>query len=84
MTAQQARTITVVQTALAVMVAVNLVADFRWDQWQISSDGVNTLLMSMLVLTWIYQTRLRTGEWVRPLLWMVAAWSVLGVLQLLP
>ena len=84
MTAQQARIVNIVQWTVAVLLVLNLVAEFRWPEWDARNDGVIAALFSVAMLSSVYRVRLETGRWQASLLVLLAIILVLGLIQFLP
>ncbi|PJI55733.1 hypothetical protein CTI14_02310 [Methylobacterium radiotolerans] len=63
MTPQQARSIHVMQGALAILLVLNLVAEFRSAEWDDRNGGLTGFLWTLFLLSLNYRIRLETGRW---------------------
>ena len=82
MTAQQARTITIIQNILGVLAVASFAAGFRWPEWEATSEGLSFLLWGGFLLTLFYRVRLETGRWYpASMAWMLGGCVVLSLVH---
>lgn len=63
MTAQQARTINVMQWIVTILMALDVFGDYNLPAWDARNDGVFIVLLCASMLMTAYRARLEQGRW---------------------
>lgn len=63
MTAQQARTVSIMQWIVTILMALDLFGTYNVPEWNARNDGVFIVLGGASILISAYRTRLEQGRW---------------------